>query len=133
MSYQAETSTLIVDPELTDADGTVKNFIRQTPSDASSEPGVWRVMDCIDCHNRAAHYVPSPQEAVDMAIADGLLPADIPYLRAKAIEVLSPSYSSEVEAHEAIDGLVDFYRVSSPKLVSADSSPIFLRIESRPL
>ncbi len=73
-----------------------------------------RLMDCIDCHNRTAHYIPSPQEAVDQAISDGLIDPSLPYIRAKAIEVLQQPYNSTAEAYAAIDGLADFYRVSHP-------------------
>ena len=76
--------------------------------------GEVRRMDCIDCHNRTAHYIPSPQEAVDQAISDGLIDPSLPYIRAKAIEVLQQPYNSAAEAYAAIDGLADFYRVSRP-------------------
>ncbi|VAW42524.1 Cytochrome c family protein [hydrothermal vent metagenome] len=71
-----------------------------------------RLMDCIDCHNRTAHYIPSPQEAVDDAIKHGLIDQNIPYIRYKAIETLLSSYNSTAEAYTTIDGLVDFYSLS---------------------
>ena len=70
------------------------------------------LMDCIDCHNRTAHYIPSPQEAVDNAIEHDLIDQTIPYIRSKAIEALMPSYNSTAEAYATIDGLVDFYNLS---------------------
>jgi nitrate/TMAO reductase-like tetraheme cytochrome c subunit len=72
--------------------------------------GEVRLMDCIDCHNRAGHFIPSPEVTVDEAIHVDLIPADLPYIRAKAVEVLTPVYASEAEAYEAIDGLADVYR-----------------------
>ncbi len=78
--------------------------------------GKIRQMDCIDCHNRAAHYIPTPEEVVDEAISVGRIPKDLPYIRAKAVEVLKPLYSSLSEAYAAIDGLMDFYRVGYPEL-----------------
>ena len=68
-----------------------------------------RLMDCIDCHNRTAHYIPYPAEAVDQHISAGLIPISISSIRAKAIEVLSSSYSSQAEANMAIDSLSDFF------------------------
>jgi nitrate/TMAO reductase-like tetraheme cytochrome c subunit len=71
--------------------------------------GQMRLMDCIDCHNRAAHYIPSPQEAVDDAIEDNLISTNIPFIRARAVEVLSANYNNQAEALAAIDALRDFY------------------------
>ncbi|MBP6469736.1 MAG: NapC/NirT family cytochrome c [Chloroflexi bacterium] len=71
--------------------------------------GEVRLMDCIDCHNRAAHYVPSPQESVDAAIEDGRISQNIPYIRAKAVELLSTSFTSTEEAYAAIEALALTY------------------------
>jgi nitrate/TMAO reductase-like tetraheme cytochrome c subunit len=73
-----------------------------------------RKMDCIDCHNRTAHYIPSPHEAVDQAIMDGLIDSKSPFIRAKAVEVLEQPYNSVGEAYNAIDSLADFYTMSRP-------------------
>ncbi|HHS88969.1 MAG TPA: hypothetical protein ENJ26_01210, partial [Rhodobacteraceae bacterium] len=35
------------------------------------EKGEIRRMDCIDCHNRSAHLIPSPDVVVDQALSDG--------------------------------------------------------------
>lgn len=89
----------------------------------AEEEGEIQLMDCIDCHNRTAHYIPSPQEAVDKAISLDLLSQDIPYIRAKAVEVLSPSYSSESEAYAAIDALADYYTVGLTSGELAKTTP----------
>lgn len=73
--------------------------------------GKIRLMDCIDCHNRTAHFIPSPEMLVDEAISANLISRDLPYIRAKAVETLNRSYPSDTTALEAIDGLADFYRV----------------------
>ena len=75
-----------------------------------------RELDCIDCHNRAAHQVPTPDVAVDAAIELGHIATTLPFIRAKAIEVLTPAYDSEADALAAIDGLSDFYRVGYPEV-----------------
>ncbi|MCP4540195.1 MAG: hypothetical protein GY832_23905 [Chloroflexi bacterium] len=73
-----------------------------------------RMMDCIDCHNRTAHFVPSPEVTVDEAISAGLISTDLPYIRTKAVELLSVAYTNTSDAYEAIDGLVDYYSVGNP-------------------
>jgi len=82
--------------------------------DEARAAGKVRVMDCIDCHNRSAHLIPPPDAAVDNAISDGLISRDLPYIRAKAVEVLTPAYSSATDAYAAIDGLVEYYQVGHP-------------------
>jgi len=79
------------------------------------ENGEMRLMDCIDCHNRTAHVIPAPEVMVDNAITTGLISTGLPYIRSKAVEVLSPAYTSQTEAHTAIEGLLDFYRVGYPE------------------
>jgi len=91
--------------------------------DAIAE-GEMREMDCIDCHNRSAHFIPAPEQVVDEAISSGRIPSDLPYIRAKAVEVLAPEYATATDAYEAIDGLVDFYRVGYPGVYEARSSDL---------
>ncbi len=111
------------------ADGTLKNFYaRDKLTMANTQfveearaSGEVREMDCIDCHNRAAHYIPTPQESVDDALRYGLLSRGVPYIRAKAIEVLTPLYATREAGYAAIDGLADFYRANFPDFAQASS------------
>jgi nitrate/TMAO reductase-like tetraheme cytochrome c subunit len=89
-----------------------------------------REMDCIDCHNRTAHYIPLPEEVVDEAISAGLLSRDLPYIRKKAVELLTPEYPSLEEAYAAIDGLVDFYRTNYPEVYTARRSELAKAIDT---
>lgn len=100
-----ETTYLAVDPEtgepdptrrkiamvrVKEADGTIKEYkadgFEPTPELLASEE--FRVMDCIDCHNRPSHTFELPFQAVDKAMANGLIDPTLPYIRAKAVEVL---------------------------------------------
>ena len=106
-------------------DGTLKEYyardmlgMAQTSFvEEARKNGDLRETDCIDCHNRSAHLIPPPDEMVDSAISAGLISRDLPYFRAQAVEVLSTEYASEVEAHEAIDGLIDWYQVGYPNVI----------------
>ncbi len=100
-------------------DGTIKEYFsrdllnmdRKVFIEQAREEGELRLMDCIDCHNRTAHYIPYPEQAVDKAIDSGLISRDIPYIRAKSIELLSAPFPSQEEAYTAIEGLTDYYDV----------------------
>jgi len=40
-----------------------------------------RLMDCMDCHNRATHIFHSPEELIDMALAQGKIDKDLPFIK----------------------------------------------------
>ncbi len=75
-------------------------------------------MDCIDCHNRIGHRVPSLNEAVDQAMAGRLIDPSLPYIKSEAIKTLSASYSSIASAEAAIDGITSYYQAKYPLIVS---------------
>jgi hypothetical protein len=69
-------------------------------------------MDCLDCHNRPAHtFSPSPQRAVDGAIAQGRIPRELPFVRRETVAALGESYPDRAAALSAIERrLREFYR-----------------------
>ncbi len=113
-------------------DGSIKDYFsrdlmnmnREAFLENARKNGQVRLLDCIDCHNRTAHRIPTPEEVVDEAIHDGLISREIPYIRAKAVEVLKPLYPNDASAYEAIEGLRDFYRVGYPQFFEANRALI---------
>ena len=73
-----------------------------------------RRLDCIDCHNRTAHRIPSPEEAIDQALDDGFISREIPYIRMKAVEILSQRYENTAAAKDAISALSGYYQDEYP-------------------
>ncbi len=68
-------------------------------------------MQCVDCHNRAAHSFERPDHAVDRAMAQGQISADLPFVKKTAIELLKASYGSRDEAAQKIPaGFSAFYQ-----------------------
>lgn len=59
---------------------------------------VWVEMHCSDCHNRPAHNFDPPERAVNRAMAEGLIPATLPWIRKVGVDVLRTQYSSQAEA-----------------------------------
>ncbi|MBI4732117.1 MAG: hypothetical protein HY781_08335 [Chloroflexi bacterium] len=66
-------------------------------------------VDCITCHNRVSHNFRPPDVSVDSAIERGLIASDIPFIRKKAVEVLSVEYDSAQDAMETIAALEQYY------------------------
>ncbi len=56
--------------------------------------GVWREMDCVDCHNRPSHIYESPGPAIDDAIADGRIDRSLPFIKRESLRVVQEKYSS---------------------------------------
>ncbi len=76
---------------------------RTRPIDASNlDHYTMHEMDCITCHNRISHLIPTPRNVVDKALYQGDLSPDIPYIRAQAVEVLTQGYETPDEAEKAI-------------------------------
>lgn len=87
------------------------------PDDTELE---WRVMDCMDCHNRPSHTFKPPEQALDEALSDGRLDPSLPWLRREGLEALTAQYDSHEAAREAIhQRLTGFYRSEVPE-VAAD-------------
>jgi hypothetical protein len=84
-----------------------------------------RKMDCVDCHNRPAHVYQPPDVAVDQAFVAGRLDPSIPYLKRKAVEVLSGSYETTPQALTSIDkGLNEFYQTNYKDVYSQKQASI---------
>jgi nitrate/TMAO reductase-like tetraheme cytochrome c subunit len=66
-------------------------------------------VDCMTCHNRVTHRYLTPEDAVDKYLASGLINADLPDIRSKAVEVLHGEYESKEYAMQAIAGLKNYY------------------------
>jgi hypothetical protein len=73
-------------------------------------------MDCITCHNRITHSIPSPEEAIDQAISKDLIAGDLPYIRQQTVELLSQSYPDQQSGFAALTTLPEFYQENYPEI-----------------
>ena len=94
-----ETREEIYEVEYTDAEGEVKLFADRK---APEEGGVWRQMDCVDCHNRPSHNYQPPDTEIDIAIRDGLIDQTLPYVKREGLRIIDAEYPSHEAAREAI-------------------------------
>jgi hypothetical protein len=106
---------------LTDHTGQVTEFVKDGADPASYQGREVRTMDCVDCHNRPSHrFAPSPERAVDNAIFNGALPADLPFVRREAVAALEDTHASRADAEAAIRARLEkFYAASYPALAGA--------------
>ncbi len=105
----------IADVEATLPDGTVRIYKSKEPPSVSQEGAAgamsWRMMDCIDCHNRPAHVSRTPESEVDQAIEEGQIDRSLPFVRREAVRVLRGTYPDREGARpEMAAALAAFYR-----------------------
>jgi nitrate/TMAO reductase-like tetraheme cytochrome c subunit len=113
------TRTTIPYAERTFADGSKTAFGISSLKGAVPQ-GERRVMDCIDCHNRAAHTMQTAEDALNRAMAEGAISPDLPWVHKKGLELLKANYTTEGEARVKIPAqLTQFYRDEHPDVLAA--------------
>ena len=117
-----ETREEIYDVEFTHGDEETVTF---SDRKAPEEGGVWRSMDCVDCHNRPSHIYESPGPAIDNAITDGLIDRSLPFVKRESLRVIRTEYESHEAAREGIaTDLAGFYAENYPEIAGQRSDDI---------
>lgn len=95
-------------------DGTITEYNSiNSPVDTSDlDQYKLEEMDCITCHNRIAHSIESPVDTVDSALSVGDISTDIPFIRARAVELLSQHYGTSDQAKESFATLDEYYQTN---------------------
>ena len=88
-----------------------------------------RRMDCIDCHNRIGHGIPSPDQAIDDSMAAKRIDSSLPYIKREASDRLSIDYASVEDADRALDGLRTFYQARYPLVADAKAGNVNAAID----
>jgi hypothetical protein len=124
-----ETRQTIPYVKLTGADGQVKEYFAEGSNDQAPVGAERRTMDCVDCHNTVGHPIsPTPEKAVDSAIAAGEVSRKLPFARREGIRLLKASYPTQDAAVAEIErGLRSFYQ-SQPS--AADAQEIARTVSS---
>jgi NapC/NirT cytochrome c family, N-terminal region len=117
-----ESREQIYDVELSKGDGTQMHF---SDKKAPQEGGVWRTMDCVDCHNRPSHiYAPAATE-VDRAISTGLIDRTLPFVKREGLRIIDARYASHEEAREKIsEQLQQYYEQDYPGIAEQKAAEI---------
>jgi len=115
----------------TDSDRTTIPWVQKRNADGSdtvfaatalngAQPkGERRVMDCIDCHNRAAHTFLTAEDALNRAMAEGAVSPDLPWIHKEGLELLKANYATPEEAKVKIpEQLTAFYKAQNPDVLN---------------
>jgi nitrate/TMAO reductase-like tetraheme cytochrome c subunit len=104
-------------------DGSTTEFVSADPKVAAN--GIRHVMDCIDCHNRAAHSFETPEEALNKDMAAGTPSASLPFAHKQGLMLIKARYTSEEDAREKItSAFQQFYRSQYPLISNSQRSQI---------
>jgi nitrate/TMAO reductase-like tetraheme cytochrome c subunit len=112
--------------KVTYGNGRTKQFIARPEVGVSSDarPDISRLeetqktrrMDCISCHNRVGHDIPSPDRAIDESMAAGKISPDLPFIKRLSLARVGKNYDSVEEGDRAIAGIRGVYATKYPLL-----------------
>jgi hypothetical protein len=83
-------------------DNTRTEYVKADIKVPGERSDKWRVMDCIDCHNRPTHIYDLPEDVIDFGLMNGKINPDIPGIREDAMTVITAKYKSQEEAAKKI-------------------------------
>lgn len=108
-------------------DGSYRRYTNESLSVESERTGEdeTRILDCIDCHNRATHIYEDPHDAVNEQIRLGVLDRSLPFLKREAVTAITQNYADSASAMEGIaNGFAGFYRLNYTDMARTGSSRI---------
>ena len=117
----------IIYVRVTKDDGDVTEYFARGHEDfdpAQLEPGDLREMDCVDCHNRPTHIFRLPDEAMNRAMAYGRIDSDVPYIKARGVEVLEEAAEVEDGLTYIAEELRAYYKENYPDLYAGEQGRI---------
>jgi hypothetical protein len=88
-----------------------------------------RLMDCVDCHNRATHIYHSPEDLIDTALTQGNMDKTLPYIKWLGVNALDPVNPSLKQAVAKVEIIKEFYRDSYPDVLAQKGVEIDRAIE----
>ena len=82
-------------------------------------------MQCADCHNRIAHVYEAPDLAIDRALAEGRIPASLPFAKKTGAGLLQSEYRSQAEAEAKIrTAWTAYYQQNQPEVFAKRKNEI---------
>ena len=119
---------------VTNDDGSTTDYVSasKVTSATNVQPDIDRLlansktqrMDCIDCHNRVGHRLPTIDEAVDDALNQGAIDPTLPWVKQEAVARLSATYATADDAYAALDGLRAYYASTHPLVAATKAAAI---------
>ncbi|MBZ0264694.1 NapC/NirT family cytochrome c [bacterium] len=112
--------------EVKQDDGSIKRYENQSldQPDHIEEDEV-RLMDCVDCHNRATHIYENPERAIDERMQQGLISENLPYIKRQGLAAIRTTTEDKEQGLKIIRTQIEnFYRDNFPKVSTSRSQEI---------
>lgn len=106
-------------------DGSYKLFTNQSESHTADADQTYRIMDCVDCHNRATHIYEEPGEALDHRLSQGKGDRSLPFLKREMLHAITINYPDNPAAMAGIrNHLTGFYQREYPEIAVVEDDGI---------
>ena len=102
-----------------DSNGELREFIdpdKVAGFDSQRIEDEKRLLDCVDCHSRPAHIFRSPDEFIDIALAQGKIDKTLPFIKREGLNALDPPNPSLAQAMAEVEVIKEFYKTSYPEI-----------------
>jgi hypothetical protein len=107
------------------ADGSKAEYFREDMMPPAKGALPEHTMDCIDCHNRPSHRFEVPEEALDRALAGGLISRKLPWVKRIAIQALERTYETRAAADREIRAAITgFYEKRYPQVLRTAAAAV---------
>ncbi len=107
------------------ADGSTDEFVNEDIKPEDGYTPKWRVMDCIDCHNRPTHIYAMPEDVVDFGLLSRKINPEIPGIREDSLTVITKMYKSRQQARDQmVTDLMELQNKRNPKIAKAHAADI---------
>lgn len=98
-------------------DGSYKRYVNRAIMGESNDSEDFRVLDCIDCHNRATHIYEDPGDGIDERLALGEIPRSLPFIKRVTMRSVLSRYPDMESAREGIaNEMRGFYDRNYPQI-----------------
>ncbi len=99
-------------------DGSVVTYTDSGASATKEEMGraEKKIMECADCHNQAGHPFRNPEELIDEALAEDPVIRQLPYVKARMLELLDQDFETDEEARALTEQAWTKYKEDFPRL-----------------
>ncbi|MCF7809858.1 NapC/NirT family cytochrome c [bacterium] len=117
--------------EVLQSDSSFKKYYNKKLSLSNDEKSdEIRVLDCVDCHNRATHIYQDPEQAIDEIIQRGLIDRSLPYIKQRTLGALLNNYPDLDTGLKEIDNYIwNYYNKEFPNLISEKGDEITNAVE----
>jgi hypothetical protein len=120
------------------ADGSVQEFVNPTYKDKLDDlrkKEAVRFMDCIDCHNRAAHEFEPFEKLLDEGITRQRVDSSIPFIKKQAMDAAGdlekvPTESEQAQAVTRIENIKSYYQKEYPDIYKTRQQDIQQSVEA---